>query len=430
MKMTNQKKFLQNKKGLCLLGVVLLLLVVALVLGPRLLYGNPLFQVWVQNQISEQTKGLFKFEKISGSFFSADLREVQLDLEQTDYNVRQVESPRMAAAFSLWPLLQNKLAIRSLMMEGGSLDLKLSGGEADQIALPVAPHFQMKKGSVRLSHLSGWTLQMNECNLKAKQSGDGASMVIEGQISASSARLGALELKALSGTFSLEGGHLKVEHFQALLPGNSKLKLSGSYALAGKRSLQMKAHLQTADVQNLLKGLDFSEKFAGQADVTWEAEGLFTPSQKSLQGSGKAVLKKISANVVLPKFPAFNNAPIFDRIRNLGDLHGTALFKLNQSDIVIGELKIRNKEIQINGSARVGYDRSLSSDFMFIGSKQVDEEIPSIARDAFQHDAEGQVLIPFALVGSTREPKVDVGDVVGKILSNPVKILNPLNLFN
>ncbi len=430
MKMTNRKNMLKNKGLMAILGTLLVVLLGAWLIGPRLLYGNPLFQAWVQSQIADQTKGTFKFETIKGSIFSADLKDLYLDLDGSAFNVQKVEAPEMIASFALIPLLKNELSIKSLVMKGGVIQIRLNGGDAPQIALPVADSFRLKKGTIRMGNLSGWNLELTGCDLKAEQSGSGASPVIEGTIYAAQAKIGKLLLEELEGSFRIENGVLHVEKVRARLPGKSALELSGSYELSGKRSLKTNLSVNSPDVRSLLVALDFSDKFSGEAELSLQAEGVFTPDRRLLNGAGKAALKKIKPSVSLPRFPAFNDAPIFVRARNLGDLKGPAAFQLNKEKIVINELNLKNSDVQITGSAVVGYDRSLSSNLTFTGNKTVDAEIPSIARDSFKHDADGNVIIPFELRGSTRDPQVDVGDVLGRVLSNPIKALNPLNLFH
>jgi AsmA-like C-terminal region len=429
MKMTNRKNLLKNKWLWAALVLTAVIVLGACLLVPQWLYGNPLFQGWVESRITEQTNGSFKFKTIKGGIFSADLTGLSLDLDKTPYNVQKVEAPGMNASFALLPLLQNKLVIKSLVMDGGQLTINLSGSEAKQTALPVAASFKMKKGNLTLNQLSRWTLQLSGCDLKAEQSGFDASQIIKGTFVAPKGKVGAIDLLEVEGKFRIESGIVHVEKFTAQLPGKTRLELSGSYLLSGDRSLSAKMQIKTPDIRTLLEALDFSDRFAGEADLTLQAKGTFMPDNRSLDGAGKALLQKIKPQVTLPTLPAFNDAAILQRVRNLDDLKGQALFQLDKDKIVINDLNIKNSDVQVSGSALVGYDRSLASSLTFTGNKKVDSEIPFIARDAFKHDAEGNVIIPFELKATTRDPQVDVGDVVGKVFSNPIKTLNPMNLF-
>jgi hypothetical protein len=430
MKQNNRKKLLKNNWFWITTGLLVVVVMGVGFLAPRLLYSNPYFQAWVQSQISDQTHGLFQFQKIQGGIFSAHLQGVHLDLDGTPYNVRKVEAPEIKASFAWIPLCQNKLVIHSLLMQGGQLQVRLIGGNVDQTSLPVAPYFRLKKGKIILSDLSGWTLQLQDCDLKIEQSGKGADQKIKGKLTAATAHIGLIDLKNLETTFSLEKGVLSLEKCRAFLPGQSLLKLSGSYQLSGARALETELALQSEDIQALLKALDYSDRFAGEAEIHLQAKGIFTPLIRTLDGPGHAVLKKIKAQVSLPRFPVFNDSAIIQRVRNLQDLKGKAAFHLNQSQITINDLNIKNTDVSITGSAVVGYDRSLSSSLIFTGNKTVDAEIPALARDIFQHDAAGNVIIPFELKGSTKDPQVDIGNIVGRVLGNPIKTLNPLNLFN
>ncbi|MDZ4788384.1 MAG: hypothetical protein SH807_05540 [Blastochloris sp.] len=429
MNMLKLKNFLYNRWLWAGLGLALLGLTAAIFLGPKLIYGNPTFASWVQKQISVQTEGKFNFETIHGGTFSADLKNLSLDLGSTSSNVRKVVAPDLNASFALLPLLQNKLVVTSIHMKGGTLDLRLNGADAAQISLPAANHFRLQKGTVNLSNLSGWNIQLDKCDLIVHQSGSKDNPNISGSLQATTAQIANLTLQSLELDFKIENGTLMVENLKAQLPGKSKLRLNGSYTLFGQRKIQTDLTLDSPDILSLLKALDFSERFAGEADVKLSAEGQFTPSLRSLTGSGKAKLNNIKPDVKMPSLPGFIDIPLLRRIRALNDLDGDAAFTLQAEKINITNLDLKNKDLRISGTAQVGYDRHLNSQLLFKGNKTVSEEIPNIARSSFEHDAEGNVVIPFSLIPTTRDPQVDIGDIVNKIISNPVKVLNPLNLF-
>ncbi|NJK91763.1 MAG: AsmA-like C-terminal region-containing protein [Blastochloris sp.] len=429
MKLTQPKSFVRNKFLWISLALVLLLACLGIFFGPSLLYSNPLFRAWVQSQISDQSKGMFKFENISGGIFSANLETLYLDLDGVTSNVRKVETPQMKASFSLLPLLQNKLSVTSLTMKAGRLNLDLLGGSSAHLALPVAPSFRLENGEVAIANLSGWNLLLSQCNLEARQSGSAESLVISGRFSAATATLGPLKMEKISGEFRQEKGVLHVKELKAILPGKSQLKLNGTYQLDAARNITADLNVDSPDVRSLLQALDYSDRFSGQAQVSAKVEGSFRPKKPSLKGSGQAKLSQIKPQVTLPQFPAFNDAAILKRAASLDKLQGKAEFTLNGDQIQIQSLDLKDDAVRITGTAQVGFNRSLNSQLLLTGNPGVADEIPNIARSAFEKDASGNVLIPFALNPSTRDPQVDVGDVVQKILSNPIKALNPLNIF-
>lgn len=428
-KMNPSANFLKSKWLWTSLASVLLVAGLVLFFGSRILYANPAFQQWIQNQIASQTQGAFQFKSIGGGFVSARLEDLSLDLKGTPFNVQKVRTPVMKASFAWIPLLQNRLVIHSLAMEGGRIDIRMAGSAPGQTALPVSSSFQLENGTVSVSNFAGWSLEMTGCDLKARQSGNGAAQAISGKVSASRAKLGNLVLEDIESRFRLENGRFYVEKLRATLPGKSTLELSGSYALDGKPLLETDLVVDSPDIHSLLQALDFSDRFSGRAKVTAKASGLFTPASRSLTGTGDAVLKEINPDIALPRFPVFNNAPIFKRIQDIDDLEGRAAFQLAQDKILVRELALKNAEIKVTGTAQIGYDRSLSSSLVFNGSKTVAAEIPAIGRSAFSHDSEGHVIIPFQLKPDTRNPQADVGDVVNRVLSNQIKGLNPLQFL-
>jgi len=413
---------------LFLIALLALLLAVILVLffGSRILYANPFFQSWVKNQIASETQGEFQFGNIDGGFVSARLENLSLNLKGTAYNVRNVQSPEMKAAFAWQPLLQNRLEIRSLHMQGGELDMQLQGGQANQVVLPVSKSFRLSRGTVKIANFSGWQLELYECDLVANQSGADSTPVIHGSVTAKHGSIGGLRLEGVKGEFRLENGVLHVEKLKAVLPGESSLQFSGSLALEGKPLIDLKLSLDSPDIKTLLQAIDFSNKVAGRSKITLKAKGQFTSQTRSLSGDGKATFSRIDPDLPLPKLPAYNDAPILKRVQEIDDLEGAAKYLLAQSRIAVTDLSLKNKDVHITGTAQIGYDRTLSSQFLLTGDTTVAGEIPIIARNAFQYDKDGNVLIPFQLKPDTRDPQIDVGDLVNRVIS---KSLNPLNLL-
>lgn len=409
---------------LCLIIAVLLFL-----FGPRTVYSQPVFKKWVQSQVSSQSQADFTFEKIKGGIFQANLTKLRLNLKATKSNIRLVDTPELSASFAWLPLLENKLILKSLTMHGGKLQIELNGSAPEQIRFPVGSDFKLNDGSLSLINFSGWNVQLKNCDFRAQQSGPDSNPTITGSLYAKEGQIGNLKLTEIESDFQIESGQLFIKNLQAILPGKSEITLNGHQALTGNKSLQFELKVVSPQLLPLVKALDFSDRFSGRAEISLNAQGTFTPTVRRLKGSGEAILKDVRADVILPRFPAFNNAPILARVDELSDLNGKALFQLDQQNILVTDLNLKNKDVIISGTAQIGYDRSLSSNLLFVGNKTVGEEIPSFVRSTFKYDEQGNVTIPFSLQPSTREPQVDVGNLVNQLMGNPLKTLNPLNFF-
>lgn len=415
-----------------IIGIIILCLLVAVLLflfGSRFVYSQPAFQKWVQTQIASQSRANFSFTKISGGMFHADLTDLVLDQADTGSNIRRIDAPVLSASFAWLPILQNKLILKSITMHGGKLQIELKGSTPQQIIFPVGSNFKLIKGSLDLNNFSGWNVQLKKCDFRATQSGAASNPVITGSLYAEEGQIGSLNMTEIKSDFRIESGKLYIKNLRAFLPGKSELTLDGHQNLAENKSIQFDLKLSTLELLPLLQALDFSERFSGEAEIVLEAQGAFTPSSRRLKGSGKAALSGVRADVILPRFPAFNDAPILARVDELSDLDGKALFQLDQQNIIVTELNLKNKDVAISGTAQIGYDRSLSSLLLFKGNKIVGAEIPNFVRSGFNYDDQGNVDIPFSLKPNTREPQVDVGNIVNDMLNNPIKTLNPFNFF-
>lgn len=427
---TPTQKFLKKYKWPLGLATALILVVLTgLTVGPSIIYGNGLFRAWVQAQITDQSGGIFLFEDIGGGISSASLQKLKLDMDGNEINVRKVEADKMKATFAWLPLLKNRLEIKELEMEGGLIQIKLNGGDSSHIHLPVAPEFELENGTVEISQLGGWKLVLEKTDLEVEQKGDFDNYWLKGEFSAQKASIGCVWMTEVRCDFEIKEGVLHVLKFDALLPGKSKLAMTGSMPLNAPRSIDTRMEIKTQQIQSLLSGLEYSKSFDGSAHIQLTAKGVFSPSLKNLQGSGSAELDDIAPRVKLPLLPAFNDAAIFQRVKTLDDLKGKAEFSLEGPNIMIGTLDLKDSDMQLSGTARVGYDKSLSADMVMTGNETIDKEIPSVARGSYQHE-EGKVIVPFKLANTTDEPELDLGNVVMKVLSNPVKVLNPLNIFN
>ncbi|MEO0452587.1 MAG: AsmA-like C-terminal region-containing protein [Verrucomicrobiota bacterium] len=401
------------------LGLVVILIGLGLFIGPKVLYQLPQFQSWVITQIEDQSGGEFTFEKISGGITAAKLSGAKLTFNDPETsNLLSVEMAELSAGFELIPVATFKLNLTKLKAKGGTIHLKLAGGSVEQIAFPVkAKSFSIKNANLIVENVHGYTFEMKEADIKARPDGEGMSGSFDGQ----SATIGSINLTSLSGTYNFSAGKLTLSEFQATLPGESALAVNGSMSLNDNQPLEgVQVEVNSTDIASLLGALGYSKTFRGAADVTVETSGFHRPELKNLEGTGTYSLSNVDAvGVVMPKFPAFNDADILQRAKNIKGLSGEGSFRLAGDRILIDQFNVSNANLNIAGKVDAGLDKSLAGNLNLKLNPGIASEVPAIVRDVFERDGQNRLIIPFRFTGTTNQPRVVTDDMVAKVLANP-----------
>ncbi|MEM1158440.1 MAG: AsmA-like C-terminal region-containing protein [Verrucomicrobiota bacterium] len=401
------------------LAAVVVLVAAGLLVVPRLLYILPPFQSWVAGQIGKQSGGIFSFESIRGNAFEAQLSGAQLDLSAGQSHVVQAQFDDLSATFELFPVAWMKIDLKELNAIGGEVVLKLTGGDYEQVRLPLtAEKLVMKDGRLVIQNLQGFECLLEGCQLTVIRTEQGK----KGEFTATSGKVGIIDLTGISGSFEFGAPGLKVTSFQATMPGESALTLEGRIALNEDGAPVQDASLtvNTRNVQTLLAALGYSERFSGSADVEAAFSGIFRPDLKNISGSGSARLSGISATVKLPSYPGFDGSGIFNELKKISNLNGEVPFELKGDQITVSSLAISNDKVKISGDLNIRYNKSIDGKQTALVSPALAAGIPSVAKDVFQKNDDGWTSIPFNFTGTTSVPAVNAGSVVSKALVNPV----------
>lgn len=419
------------KKGLKS-GILLILVVLIGLAGfwtvPQLLYKIPLFQGWVAGQINEQSGGSFEFDSIQGDAKIARLTGPWLDLTKGTSNVLQARFDELTATFELLPVATLNLDLKEVVAEGGEVLVDLRGGGLEQIRLPVnAETFILSGGRLAVQNVQGYHLILNDTSLQVESTADG----MKGNFTSPGGTVGTVQLEGVEGSFEFGPEGLSVPSFKARIPGASSLSVKGNLDL-NSEGMPMEAVSLTVDtgqVQTLLDSLGYSKSFDGNAVVKAELSGRFRPEVKALQGQGTADLSGIRATVDLPSYPGFDGSGILRDLKTITGLAGKAEFTLEGDRITINPLRLKNDQMEISGTAEVGFNRQLSGDQILLASSQLAAGIPDVAKGVFRKNESGRTVIPFKFVGTTNEPAARTDSVITKALMNPVNTVKSAGGF-
>ncbi|MEM6822169.1 MAG: hypothetical protein AAF558_09535 [Verrucomicrobiota bacterium] len=402
---------------LLILGVVVF---VGFKFGPRVVYMLPPFQSWVVGQINGQSGGNFEFDSITGSIERASLEGVFLDMRESENNLFQGKFPALDVSFAFAPLLKLSLDLTTVSAQGGDITLKLKGNKVENIRLPInAEAFLMKQGNLTIQNFQGYDLVLKQVDLTVNVVGEGE---LEGSFNAGLGTAGQVEIKSLSGSFSMNKGGLRVTKITATLPGESSLALEGSLNLDSQDQAvnDSRFSVTTDDVKGLLNGLGYSESFGGNAQVSFNAYGRFRPDVKDITGKGNGELSSISAAVNLPSYPGFENSGILNDLKLIENMKGRVIFTLKKDMIYVKPLDLSNDKLSVLGSVEVGYDQSLTGNQTLKAKPELAAGIPSVAQGAFKVNENKETIIPFYFAGTTQKPAVTIDSVVAKTFLNPV----------
>jgi hypothetical protein len=413
-------------------GIILILIILvglaAFWVVPRLLYKIPLFQGWVAGQINEQSGGAFEFDGIQGDAKIARLTGPWLDLTKGTSNVLQARFDELTATFELLPVATLNLDLKEIVAKGGEVLVDLRGGGLEQIVLPVnAETFSMTGGRLAVQNVQGYHLILNDTSLQVESTADG----MKGTFSSPGGTAGTIQLEGVEGSFEFGPQGLTVPSFKARIPGASSLSIKGNLDLnsEGMPMEGVTLSVDTEQVQTLLDSLGYSKSFDGSAVVQAEISGRFRPELKALQGKGNAELFNIRAAVDLPNYPGFDGSGILQDLKTITGLAGKADFTLEGDQITINPLQLKNEQMEISGTAGVGFNHQLSGDQTLLASSQLAAGIPDVAKGVFKKNESGQTVIPFKFIGTTNEPATKTDSVISKTLMNPVNTVKSAGGF-
>jgi hypothetical protein len=423
------KNLLKSKAILALLVLAVIAILVIVLFNPitNVVVGTGLFRSWLTGQIESQSSGKFTYETISGTVHEMTLTGVKLE-NTPGRLLRTIETPKLIAHFELVPLLMFKLQLKDVAVEGGRIEASLASAKSEDVRLPLSlTSVKVTGASVNVSDFSGWTLELANASFEKTNQPDSSDVFLK----ADSAQLGRITLEKLETSVTLGNDKVAVKALKASLFGGA-LDLKGSLQVATGNSFQDTALTLTGfETGSALSTLGYSQAISGKATLDLPGvTGTWTPSTTNFNGKGKVTLDQVSAKAQLPSIPGFDSAPIFKALQPVAGLGGPIDFELQGTSISLSPTTLQHPQAKVEINGTVNLDKTIALKGRLLASPALADGIPAMGKNLFEKDGEGQTVIPFDLVGTTDNFKADIGNVVGKVLSNPLNVVpNPLNIF-
>ena len=257
------------------LGALLLLVVVALAIAPRLI-DAPAVHAEIQRRLSEALAGQVAWKSLEVRLLPvphAELRELRIDIPGT----ANVAAELLDVRLRVWPLLRGRTEIASLVLRGPRIQVAAGeGGKDEPPADAMATYRAVVEPLARSlkEFASSTTLDVNDAALEVR-SPDAAPFVLR-----------SVRIRARGGTSGLD---LQLEAANELWKG---LKVEGHLDY-GDLSAKLVAHLDDLDLPALsrLAGLGRIGRLEGRASATatavvdkaWRADVDITRSSATLQ---------------------------------------------------------------------------------------------------------------------------------------------------
>ncbi len=387
-----------------------------------LVVSRPAFRSWLRDKLERSAHGAFSFGPIGGNPFRVALAGVAFESRGSS-NVKKLYAPVVYAAVEWWPLLTERtLAFRSVILEGAQVEVRLEGGRPDQIAFPLpAQRVALRRSVVHISKLSGWTVFLTAVNAALSQVGRGSSLSVRASVESGRVLVGRLVIQDLRGDVRVGNGELELIALEAVVHGGS-LKASGSLLLDAPQPLQrMTVAVSGMNVLPALRGLRYSERFEGRAQVEATFRGRLTPTAPSLAGTGRLGVERFTVRADLPRINLFNMAPVLSALKRVEHLAGGAQLELNGQRVGLTGLVLERRDLRITGSGYLTLAGDLSADCRAFLRGELAKGVPPMVRASLESTEAGELIVPFKVGNTLAEPKVDIGAVVTGTFLHPFK---------
>ncbi|MEM9445359.1 MAG: AsmA-like C-terminal region-containing protein [Verrucomicrobiota bacterium] len=442
MKPSNLRAQLKTVKALSPLAKLLILTTACMVIlgigvlafyNSGFLLGSTPLRGWLISLISHNSDGgTASFSSIKGTPLRLTFYDFKYSTPADTRNFQSLETKQLDISFALWPVLLGKLDITEIQTHDSTIQYHLSSGLQERLWTKLdIERFSAVNAKVVVHDLSGYDLNLANCDLEIERPhlSSHENFHLKIRFKSPQAEIGQMTLIDLESSAQLRKDTLVVENLEAVF-GGGDLVLSGKESLTGDHGIHdLSIKLSEAKIEHLLPKLGYSERFSGVVSLELLASGNFTPTAKSLNGSGHIELSDTTAKVVFPTFPMNNDARIIRELKVIKALRGENAFLLENGSITANDFELMNDNLDLKGSLRVHYDKEVKSSWVLNTNEAIAAGIPEIARNVFKKNDRNGAIIPFEMVGTTEQPKVKMDYLIAEVLKDKVKGFNPLEIF-